>query len=274
MNRRFPLHLARAACALATLAVVSVPAVAQRQPNSAFHRLRAGAEHTLLLPDGWLREGGVSRLPADGPAPFAFIARADETAQVELRLLPGRPGSGAIDAVGLLARTVAPRLRPAAVNLRVVAQERLPALAPRGDAAAVTVEYDEGGIAFRERLLAVLESTEGAEGAWRARELIAARAPAAEWERWAPVFGLMLASGAPATGPFAPEIRRALGFALPKENSWTNPFGGADEIGSFWFGRYRWETPDGDVVCSFNETYNPNAGKLLGRDDWRKCKPL
>jgi len=271
-----------ATAAFAGLLGASGPAAAQRAQNTLFRRVAAPAgDHTLLLPDLWTVEADSAaglRLcarTADGRVALTWFAdRGDE--------LAGGPAPGARR---LLGDTVARAAHPAARNLRVADPRPLPDLARAWerrlaqaregagvacDAALVTVEYEENGVLFRERLCGVVES---GPLRWQARLLFAARAPAAELARWEPLLGRVLGSFDPPDQGGADLALDALALALPGASRWKNPFTGGLDPGAFHFGRYRWVTPDGDEIWSFNETFTPNAGRLLGRDDWQKSLP-
>jgi hypothetical protein len=216
--------------------------------------------------------------------------RGDGDGAVALRRFGDRARGGAGEtapaAASFLIETLLREARPGARNVRVREQRAAPELAraclralfpdgpPPGTnatASAMTVEYDEGEAACRERLAGVVV---GGPSGWGSAWTAAARAPRAEWARWEPVFSLVLATIEPAGAWGAGALREALELRLPRENRWESPFGEAPEAGAFHFGRYRWVTPDGDVAYSSNETFNPNAGAALGRADWRKSKPL
>lgn len=216
--------------------------------------------------------------------------RGDGDGAVALRRFGDRARGGAGEpapaAASFLIDTLLREARPEARNVRVREQRAAPELAraclralfpdgpPPGTiatASAVTVEYDEGEAAYRERLAGVVV---GGPSGWGSAWAAAARAPREEWARWEPVFSLVLATVEPAGAWGAGALREALALRLPRENRWESPFGEAPETGAFHFGRYRWVTPDGDVAYSSNETFNPNAGAALGRTDWRKSKPL
>ena len=281
-------RLARAAAAVALLvsfgavALSAVPARAQRAPNTLLRRVAApGGGFTLLLPEGWSVEADsgagvdVRARTADGRVSLSVLAARGED-------LGGGPAPAARH---LLGDALARETHPAARNLRVTEPrpltelarvwERRLAQAEQGagvacEAAAVTLEYEEDGVLFRERLCGVVES---GPQRWRARLLFAARTPASEWASREPVLSHVLGSFTPRDASGADLARDALALALPGESRWRNPFSGELDRGSFHFGRYRWVTPDGDEVWSFNETFNPNAAPLLGRADWQKSLP-
>ena len=228
--------------------------------------------------------------PLGSGATVDLSLRGDGAGAVALRRFGDRVRGGAGEpapaAASFLIDTVLREARPGARNVRVREQRAAPDLAraclralfpdgpPPGTnatASAVTVEYDEGEAAYRERLAGVVV---GGPSGWGSAWTAAARAPRAEWARWEPAFSLVLATVEPSGAWGAGTLREALELRLPRENLWESPFGEAAEAGAFHFGRYRWVTADGDVAYSSNETFNPNVGAALGRTDWRKSKPL
>lgn len=102
-----------------------------------------------------------------------------------------------------LAKLVFPQCHPQARGAKILAAEPLPDLArkhadlaralglPGGfswDAAAITVQYEEGGIAFVERLVAVVEDWgQLGAGMWKSKETYLFRAPAAQFNAWLPI---------------------------------------------------------------------------------------
>ncbi len=271
-----------AAVALAIVLGLAGPVRAQRAPNSLFRHVEVpGGACSLLLPDGWVVEADTAGSTA------LRVASADGlVALVRYRDRAGTLAGGpAPVARHLLADVVAREAHPEARNLRLADARALPELARAWErrlaearaGAGVTAEGAVVGLEFataerlcRERLVGVVES--GPDG-WAARALWGARAPAAEFARWEPLLSFVFASVVPGTAGGADLARDALGLALPGESLWRNPLTGALDGGSFHFGRYRWVSPDGDVVYSFNETFTPNAARLLGRDDWQKSLP-
>jgi hypothetical protein len=63
------------------------------------------------------------------------------------------------------------------------------------DAAAITYTYQEGGVAYKEKSLALIENLgQIAAGIWSNRETAYLRAPQAEFERWLPLLGTIYRS--------------------------------------------------------------------------------
>lgn len=279
-----PVRRLTAAAVVALLAALGPagPVLAQRAPNSLFRHVAVpDGAFTLLLPDGWVIE-------ADSAESTALRVRSADgrVALVHYRDRAGDLAGGpAPVARRLLADVVARDAHPGARNLHLADARALPELARAwerrlaearagagvtGEGAVVNLEFQEDEQLCRERLVGVVES--GPDG-WAARVLWAARAPAGEFAQWEPWLSFVLASVAPARTDGADLARDALGLALPGESLWRNPLTGGLDVGSFHFGRYRWVSPDGDVVYSFNETFTPNSARLLGRDDWQKSLP-
>ena len=181
---------------------------------------------TVLLPEGWIFDGGVVRLnPASGPmnsvgAKIEFAEKKDSAGTVMMhwlpnisykdpRLVPGfQVGSNymgmivvpLMDAQSFLAQFVFPRQRPQVQHVEVVDHKPLsklaqeyqqkagPGLSRRFDAAMLTVTYDEGGVHYKEQMAAVIELIEGPTGWWTNHDTLMVRAPAAEFERMRPLF--------------------------------------------------------------------------------------
>jgi hypothetical protein len=276
-----PLRRLAAVALLAALGLAG-PVLAQRAPNSLFRHVAVpDGAFTLLVPDGWVME-------ADSTGNIALRVRSADgrVALVHYRDRAGDLAGGpAPVARRLLADVVARDAHPGARNLHLADARALPELARAwerrlaatragagvtGEGAVVNLEFQEDERLCRERLVGVVES--GPDG-WAARALWGARAPADEFAQWEPMLSFVFGSVAPAQAGGADLARDALGLALPGESLWRNPLTGALDAGSFHFGRYRWVSPDGDVVCSFNETFTPNSARLLGRDDWQKSLP-
>jgi hypothetical protein len=271
-----------AAAALLAALGLAGPVLAQRAPNSLFRHVAVpeGA-FTLLVPDGWVMEadsaGNTALCVRSADGRVALVRYRDRTGDLA--------GGPAPVARRLLADVVARDAHPGARNLQLADARALPELARAwerrlaearagagvtGEGAVVNLEFQEDERLCRERLVGVVES--GPDG-WAARALWGARAPADEFAQWEPWLSFVLASVAPAQADGADLARDALALALPGESLWRNPLTGGLDGGSFHFGRYRWVSPDGDVVCSFNETFTPNSARLLGRDDWQKSLP-
>ena len=192
---------------------------------------REGA-FTVLLPDGWIFDGGVVRLnPASGPmnsvgAKIEFAEKKDPAGTVMMhwlanlsykdpRLLPGfQVGSNymgmivlpVMDAQSFLTQWVFPRQRPQAQNVQIVdhkpltklvqqyQQKAMSGLPRRFDGAMLTVTYNEGGVQYKEQMAAVIENIEGPTGWWTNHDTLMVRAPAGEFAGLRPLFSTIQGS--------------------------------------------------------------------------------
>jgi len=187
---------------------------------------------TVLLPEGWIFDGGVLRLnPSSGPmnsvgAKIDFAEKSDPAGTVMMhwlanlaykdpRLLPGfQVGSNymgmlvlpVMDAQSFLAQWVFPKQRPQAQHVQVVdhkpltklvqqyQQKTAPGLPSRFDGAVLTVTYDEGGVQYKEQMAGVIEVIEGPLGWWTNHDTLMVRAPAGEFGRMRPLFSTIQGS--------------------------------------------------------------------------------
>jgi hypothetical protein len=188
------------------------------------HRWVEPREHafTVLLPQGWIAEGGVLRLdPRLGPtnsvgAKIDFAVKKDKNGSVMIHWFPNftykdpRALPGGMFPVGsnYMGSTVYPvpdpqtfltqfvfhKQRPRAQNVKIVERKPLPDAVQqyqkravpnaRYEAASMTVVYDEGGVHYQERLEAVIEFIAGQGlGMWTNHGTTAIRAPAAEFDK-------------------------------------------------------------------------------------------
>ncbi|MBI2297928.1 MAG: hypothetical protein HYU66_03065, partial [Armatimonadetes bacterium] len=203
------------------------------------------------------------------------------------------------------------KLRPKAQNAKLVDQTELPDLASIQEnidqmmgmegftvtAAMHTVEYDEDGVHYRERLLAVVDDSGPAgNGIWRVTQAVGMRAPAADFDRlsavlgaswislqWNPAWrdremrqtfqnlGVQVPAGdlehlavldQDATVNTADEIFLALFDEAP--GVYSDPFGKDDDaeiMGSSYWQR-RWQAPTGEVIYSgagYDPAKDPDA---------------
>ncbi len=302
---------------------------------------------SILLPAGWIAEGGVLRIdPRLGPtnsvgAKIDFSVRKDRAGSVMIHWLPNFTykdprALGGMFAVGsnymgamvypvldpqtFMDQFVFRKQRPEARNVRVLERKPLSELAQRYrqrsavpnaryDAGSVTVAYDEGGVQYKERLMAVIEDIEGQGlGMWTNHETLAVRAPVAEFDQSAGLLGAIESSlkgnpawvsgenrGAAARAHNALETQRTLQNqrhqmverqretnAEARHSSWlfltgqddyVNPHTGEVEQGSNEY-RNRWVNSGGDVIYSNDPDYDPSWDtNLAGRSDY-KLSPL
>ena len=302
---------------------------------------------TVLLPEGWVAEGGVLRVdPRLGPtnsvgAKIDLSLKKDQTGSVMMhwfanytykdpRALMGNFPVGSNYMGSMVYPLLAPdtfldqfvfrKHRPQAQNVRVLDRQPLADLALRYrqratmpniqyEAAALSVAYDEGGVPYKEKMMAVIENVTGpGMGMWTNHDTLAVRAPAAEFDQAAPLFGVIEASlkgnpewvagenrGAATRARNALETQRYLqdqrrqmvdrqreANAEARHSSWlfltgqddyVNPHTGEVEQGSNEY-RHRWVNSGGDVIYSNNPDYDPSWDKnLAGRSDY-KASPL
>jgi len=294
---------------------------------------------SVLLPQGWVTEGGVVRVdPRLGPtnsvgAKIDFSAKRDPAGTTMIRWLPntsykdprylmgGFPvGSNYMgmmvypmqDPFSFLTQMVFRQLRPQAQNVQIVEQKPVPQAAQKFQkqsvmpnvqyqAGAVTLVYDEGGIRFREKMVAVIEAVMGqGMGMWTNRATTTVRAPDAEFERAQRLLALIEGSiqgnpqwvsgenrGAAQRAQNARETQRYLQdqsrqmldekrqtHAEMRHDSWlfltgqedyVNPHTGQVEQGSNQYKR-RWINGSGDVIYTDDPNYDPRADpNLQGR---------
>ncbi|HEY3296759.1 MAG TPA: hypothetical protein VGL38_15110 [bacterium] len=211
---------------------------------------------------------------------------------------------------------------PTAVNIRILDRQSLGKLSRahnrlvRGgpekltysyDAATLLLTYDEGGVTYKERWLAVIEDRgEMGGGQWGNKETVFYRAPVAEFDGLVSVFEVAFASisGNPdwaatemqtdsAQADVALQTRRNLDdpshrmtmhqrqisdlvhsalFSAPGEHlRYLNPFTGAPERGaSAW--RYRWVNPMSDVLFSNDSSYVPDVDVRFAGRQFKRCE--
>ena len=299
---------------------------------------------SVLVPAGWLVEGGVVRVnPQFGPtnsvaAKIDFSLKKDQAGSVMMhwfgnytykdpRYLMGNfpVGSNYMgslvyplpDPQSFMEQFAFRRQRPQAQNIRVLERKPLPELAQRYrqravmpnqqfEAGATMVAYDEGGIAYKEKLMAVIEFVNGqGMGMWTNHDTLAVRALAAEFERLTPLFGVIEGSikGNPQwvagenrggaerarkaleTQRYLQDQRRAMlehqreANAEVRHSNWLfitgqedyiNPYTGEVEQGSNQY-KYRWVNSGGDVIYSNDGSYDPGwDSSLPGRSDYKR----
>ena len=175
------------------------------------------------------------------------------------------------------------------------------------DAAAVTVEYEEDGVAFREVTVVLIENRGAiAAGQWCNRFTLVARAPQAEFERWAPVLKLIADSSRPdpqwVRGELQGQIRRGEiilrtqreiqrieqeivdhrqrtmaeiandGYLnLTGQEEYVNPYTGEVELGTNEW-NHRWQNDSGDVIYTDDSSYDPNRDPTLHVQSFRESK--
>jgi hypothetical protein len=301
---------------------------------------------TVLVPDGWLTEGGVVRIdPSKGPtnsvgAKIDFTVKRDAAGTAMLRWHPnitykdpkflmggfpvgsnymGCPVQRRPSAESFLEQHIFRKQRPKAQNVQIVERKPLPELAQRYrrraassagmggygyDAATLTVEYDEAGGHYREKLVGMIEDTGKAGlGMWTNRETVAVRAPAAEFDRTARMLSVVETSvkGNPAwvsgenrgaarraknaldTQRYVQnrlkeivdhrrqtyaEIRHSHWLSITGQNDYVNPHTGEVETGTDGW-KHRWVNSAGDVIYTDDPGYDPTRDPRVGRTDFK-----
>ncbi len=224
-----------------------------------------------------------------------------------------------MDAQTFLSGFVFQRQRPAARNVQVVERKPLPGLAKhyrdraaanpasgtyRFDAGLLAVTYDEGGVHFKEKLVAVIEDTGQAMlGTWMNRETLTVRAPATEFDKAVPLFEVIQTSlqGNPAwvvgeqrgaaqraanaleTQRYIQnvarqivenrqktnaEIRHSMWLFMTAQEEYVNPHTGELEQGSNQW-KHRWVNGKGDIVYTDDPKYDPNWDPAARRTDFK-----
>lgn len=219
-----------------------------------------------------------------------------------------------------LKREIIPALHPTAGDLRVTDEQPLREIAERYerrvagmipglrfsyDAGSVTVEYEENGIRYTERIFAVIEDWgQAGAGMWANKETFGFRAPAAEFAGLAPLFATIAGSVQINPQWLAAEMRgqrqRAKTVAnvqrevqqieqqilehrrrtneeiqndmflnLMGQEEYVNPYTGETEVGTDQWA-HRWVNKSGDVIYSDRDDYDPNQDSALRRGDFKR----
>ena len=316
------------------------------------HRYREARESafTILLPEGWVAEGGVLRvnpLTSNGAmntvgAKVDFAVKKDAAGTLMMHWLPnfyykdprwlqgvsfpvgssyvGMTVQPLVDAQTFLTNFVFRRQRPQAQNVQVLERKPLAGLAQhyqrqamssptmatyRYDAGLLVVAYDEGGVRYKEKMVAMIEDTGKAMlGTWTNRETLAVRAPLAEFDRNEPLFDVIQtsltanpqwvigerrgsaqrAANALETQRYLQdtarqivenrrqtnaEIRHSLWLFMTGKDDYVNPHTGEVEQGSNQW-KHRWVSGNGDVVYTDNPDYDPNRDRTNRRSDFKQ----
>ncbi|MBN1290237.1 MAG: hypothetical protein JXB48_00225 [Candidatus Latescibacteria bacterium] len=223
-------------------------------------------------------------------------------------------------ATDFIRQVVFPYAHPQVLNFDIIEQKRLPDIAQKYqegmskyapqmtfsyDAALMTVTYQEGGVAYTEKLFAVVENW-GAMGAgmWGNKDTFLLRAPKNELSQWEPVFSIVQSSvqlnqqwvageikGQMQRGQIAlqtqqeiqrigqeitehrqktnAEIHNDMFLTLTDQEEYVNPYTNKVETGSNQW-QHRWTNESGDVIYTDDESYNPNIDVNLNRSDFKK----
>jgi hypothetical protein len=204
-------------------------------------------------------------------------------------------------------RLIFSRSRPQARNVQIVERRPLADLARtyqqraaatavlasyRYTAGMITVLYDEGGVHYREKLMAVIEDTgQAGLGMWTNHDTLAVRAPAAEFDTLTPLFEMIQSSltgnpewvageqrgaaqraaNALRTQRYVQDVQRqivenrrrtnaairhSIWLNLTDQEEYVNPHTGQVETGSSHW-KNRWVNAQGDMICSDDPSYDP-----------------
>ena len=223
-------------------------------------------------------------------------------------------------AAQFLREVVFPYAHPGAQNVTIEDERSLPKLAQSHqarlgqlfqgasfsyDAAALTAAYDEGGVRYVERLVAVVEDWgQLGAGMWGNKETFCARTPADDLETYEKVLGVIQGSVIINQQWLAGELRGQLQrtkiyqdtqreiqrigdeiakhrqqtvseihndvfLTLTEQEEYVNPYTKQVELGSNQW-KYRWINEGGEVIYTDNRYYDPNVDKDLNRSDYKR----
>lgn len=175
------------------------------------------------------------------------------------------------------------------------------------DAAIVEIAYAEKGTDYREAIISVTQDFgQIGAGLWKNRHTFFVRAPQAQFEEQAPVFGEIVNSlkinmnwligeirGQVRRGETNAEVLRRLQQMdaeitqhqaqtnaqinndmfknLTGQEEFRNPYTNEVETGSNEW-NYRWVNADREVIYTDDINYNPNTDKAVNRDDFKLSK--
>ncbi len=219
-----------------------------------------------------------------------------------------------------LQQAVFPAQHPQARNVKVLEQRPQPHLAQvfqkqapcrpgmgcyTYDAGLLTVTYDEGGVHYKEMLLTAIEDS-GALGVgmWTNKSTMLVRAPAAEFEKLAPLFSLIQSSeklnqswlaaerrgqaqrarNALATQKYVEnvdrqivehrrntyaEIANDMYLNMTNQEEYVNPYTKEVETGTNQYSN-RWQNAGGEVVYTNDPNYDPNRDPNVEHTDFKR----
>ena len=186
-------------------------------------------------------------------------------------------------------------------------QQSAPVQGFRYDAAEAFVTYTENGLMFKEKLFTAIENLgQLGAGMWQNKQTVAARTPADEFDEWGRVgeivynsvkinpqwlAAVIQASNERANGGlrvqrYVQEVdkeilaNKAKNFAeirhdgylnLTGQEDYVNPYTGETEIHPDGW-KYHWENPNGEVVMSNNQSYDPNHDTSINRSDFKRSQ--
>jgi hypothetical protein len=219
-----------------------------------------------------------------------------------------------------LQQAVFPAQHPQARNMKVLGQRPQPHLAQAFqqkapcrpgmgcytfDAGLLTVTYDEGGVHYKEMLLTAIEDS-GALGVgmWTNKSTMLVRAPAAEFDKLAPLFALIQSSeklnqswlagerrgeaqrahNALAAQRYAQnvnheivehrrntysEIANDMYLNMTNQEEYVNPYTKEVETGTNQYSN-RWQNGDGEVIYTNDPNYDPNRDPNIEKTDFKR----
>ena len=193
-------------------------------------------------------------------------------------------------------------------KLAAAVQQRVQALMPIGlayDAGLLTVAYQEGGVAYRERLFTMIENWgQAGAGMWVNKETVLLRAPADQFGQIERVFSVVRKSvvmnpqwvigelrGQITRGQIMikteqeiqrigreicehrrktnAEINNDMFLTLTDQEEYVNPYTRQVDVGSNQWKR-RWVNESGDVIYTDDGSYDPNTDVNLNRSDYKR----
>jgi len=294
-------------CCFLFLALGGVASAQPKLPSTLrFRRVAEPKENafTVLVPEGWQTAGGIVRVsPLTGggvlnavEAKADFSVKRDAQGTAMIRFLPDTRFA---DMRGLERKPL-----PALVEELKVGARYNPVLAGfQYSAGMITISYEEGGIRYREKLVAGIVVM-GLGGLWNNTRSLLVRAPEGEFDSLAPVFAIIQNSvkidmqwlageiqGQIYRGQKSlqiqqdiqrieretvehrqqsnAEIHNDMYLTLTGQADYVNPFTHEVERGSNdW--KYRWVTPSGEEVYSNTDSYDPNFDSNVNRTDFKR----
>jgi len=165
-------------------------------------------------------------------------------------------------------------------------------------------EYEEGGERYRESAQTTIADNRRGGFLWSNENTIMFRAPVSEFETWKPILDTIQTSVEPnpqwlaavtkAMGERASnaletqrylnrvaneivenrrktnaEIRHEQWLLISGQEEYKNPFNGQVERGTSAYA-YRWESNQGDIIYTDENSYDPNRHEKYGSREWRR----
>jgi hypothetical protein len=227
-----------------------------------------------------------------------------------------------MDAATFLAKVVFPYAHPQARNPQIAERKPMPGLARAVaaslsslpissgftfDAAMLTVNYEEGGARYKEKLAAVVQNWGPAgAGTWGNKETFLVRAAPEEFDRLIPILGVIRSSAeinpqwlageirgqmvrnkiASDTQRYIQEVDRQIVehrrrtnaeinndmfLTLTGQEDYINPHTGKVEQGSNQW-KHRWVSPSGEEIYTDDADYDPSLDAELQRSDFKRSR--